>query len=218
MLSYEQAVGATRLTKDAADAELKRLNAPVKETSALLADARRRWQAKEIARAAGEESAKREQDRKQARQTAIDAAVALSQHELRLREALQADPSRSWAWGSLFALIAIINLVAPLAISRVLEQWRADGPRERAGASEDHQKKTAAQLLRSSHPAQATHAMLRLTALLDDMHRNDVAPALFAGLDLAHISAHAARRSIKHQPPGPRPTFLPPGNGRARLT
>ena len=52
VVTHEQAVAAARVRKEGAEAELKRLNAPVKETSALLAEARRRWQAAEIKRAA----------------------------------------------------------------------------------------------------------------------------------------------------------------------
>jgi hypothetical protein len=194
VLAQEQAVGAARVRKDAADAELKRLGAPVKGASELLADARKRWQAAEIERAAKREAELRENARVQARKAAIDAGVALNEEELRLREAMQRDPSRAWAWGMLFAIFAVINLAGPLAVARVLEQWRADHMEAQASARDGHRKKSAAALLRGSRSAQQAHAMLLLPALLDDLKRSGVPPEVIAGLDLAEIGRKAAER------------------------
>jgi len=194
VLTQEQAVGTARVRKEAADAELKRLSAPAKGTSELLADAETRWQAAEIKRAAEREATLREKDRAKARQAVIAAGVALNGEELRLREAILNDPSRAWAWRVLFAIFAVINLAGPLAIARVLEQWRADHAEAEASAKDGHRKKSAAALLRGSRAAQKAHAMLLLPALLDGLKRDGVAPEVTAGLDLGDISQKAAER------------------------
>jgi hypothetical protein len=194
VLTHEQAVAAARLRKEAADAELNRLGAATTPASELLADAERRWQAAEIKRAAERESALREKERARARQAVIDTGVALNGEELRLREAILNDPSRAWAWRTLFAIFAVINLAGPLAITRVLEQWRADHAEAEASARDGHRKKSAAALLRGSCSAQKAHAMLLLPALLHDLNRDGVAPEVIAGLDLGDISQKAAER------------------------
>jgi hypothetical protein len=194
VLTHEEAVGAARLRKEAAEAELKRLGAPLREASELLAEAEKRWQAAEIRKAAERESALREKDRARAREAAIAAGVALNEEELRLREALLNDRSRAWAWRTLFAIFAVINLAGPLAIARVLEQWRSDHGEAQASAREGHKKKSAAALLRGSRSAQHAHAMLLLPALVDELKRDGVAPEMIAGLDLVEISRKAAER------------------------
>lgn len=196
VLTHEQAVAAARLRKEAADAELNRLSVPLKGTSELLADAEKRWQAAEIRRAAEREGALREKDRARARQAMIEAGVALNGEELRLREALLNDPSRASAWWTLFAIFGVINLAGPLAIARVLEQWRSDHTEAAASARDGHRKKSEAALLRGSRSAQKAHAMLLLPALLDGLKREGVAPKVIAELDLGEISQKAASVSI----------------------
>jgi hypothetical protein len=159
-----------------------------------LAEAENRWQAGEIRRAAEREGALREKDRAKARQAVIDAGLVLNEEELRLRQALLNDPSRAWAWATLFAIFAVINLAGPLAIARVLEQWRADHSEAEANARDGHRKKSEAALLRGSRSAQRARAMLLLPALLDDLKRGGAAPEVIAGLDLADISQKAAER------------------------
>jgi hypothetical protein len=194
VLTKEHTVAAARVRKEAAEAELDRLNAPLKETSSLLADAKKRWQATEITREARHERELREKDRAQARQAAVMAGVALNDEELHLRRAMLNDPSRALAWWTLFAIFGVINLAGPLAISRVLERWRADHAEVEAGAKEGHRKKSAAALLRRSRSAQTAHAMLLIPALLDSLKRDGVGPEVLAGLDLSDISRKAAER------------------------
>jgi hypothetical protein len=194
VLALEQAVGAARVRKDAANAELKRLGAPAKGTSELLAEAKKRWQAAEIEWAAKREAELREKVRARAGKAAIEAGVALSEDELRLRDALLNDPSRAWAWRVLFAIFAVINLAGPLAIARVLEQWRADHIEARASARDGHKKKAAAALLRGSRSAQQAHAMLLLRALIEELKRGGAAPELIAELDLVEVGRKAAER------------------------
>ena len=194
VLTHEQAVGAARLRKEAAEADLNRLSVPSREASELLAEAENRWQAAEIRKAAERESTLREKDRAKARQAVIDAGVSLNEEELRLREAMLSDPSRAWAWRTLFAIFAVINLAGPLAIARVLEQWRADHGEAQASARDGHRKQSAAALLRGSRSAQQAHAMLLLPALIDASKRDGITPELIAGLDLVEISRKAAER------------------------
>ncbi|MFZ1102763.1 MAG: hypothetical protein WAN86_07990 [Hyphomicrobiaceae bacterium] len=52
---------------------MKRLTAPAKETSELMADARKRWQAAEIERAVKREAERRQKARAHAQQTVIQA-------------------------------------------------------------------------------------------------------------------------------------------------
>jgi hypothetical protein len=120
--------------------------------------------------------------------------VALNKEELRLREGLLNDPSRAWAWWTLFAIFGVINLAGPMAIARVLERWRADHAEAEASAKDGHRRKSAAALLRGSRSVQKAHAMLLLPALLDGLKHNGVAPAVIAGLDLGDISQKAAER------------------------
>lgn len=197
VLTHEQAVAAARLAKEAAEAELKRLNTPLKGPSELLADAETRWQAAEIKRAAEREGLVREKDRVKARQAAIEAGVTLNQEQLRLREAITNDPSRAWAWWTLFAIFAIINLAGPLAISRVLERWRADHAEAQASATDGYRKRSRAAWLRGSRAAQEAHAMQLLPELLHDLKRDRVAPEVIAGLDLGAISQKAAERFLR---------------------
>jgi hypothetical protein len=190
----EQAVAAARVRKEAADAELKRVNRPAAEASSLLGDAEKRWQVAEIRRAAEREATQREKDRGKARQAAIDAGVALNQEELRLREAMQNDPSRAWAWRTLFAIFGVINLAGPMAIARVLERWRADHTEAETSARERHQRKSAATLLRGSRGVQKARAMMLLPALIDRLKHEGVPPELIAELDLGEIGQKAAER------------------------
>jgi hypothetical protein len=192
VLTHEQAVAAARLRKDAAQAEWSRLKAPAREIGALLADAKKRWQAAEIKRATEREGELRDKDRARARQAVVDAGIALNAEELRLREALLNDPSRTWAWATLFAIFAVINLAGPLAIARVLERWRTDHAEAEARARDGHRKKASAELLRRSRPAQRAHAMQLLQAHLDDLPPGRTPPEVIAGLDLASISQKAA--------------------------
>ena len=191
VLTKEHAVAAARVRKEAAETELKRLNAPLNEPSSLVASAKKRWQATEIMREAKQEREVRDRDRAQARQAALAAGVALSDEELRLRQAMLNDPSRAFAWWTLFAIFGVINLAGPLAISRVLERWRADHTESEASAKDGHRKKSRVVLLRGSRSAQAAHAMLLISALLDSLKRDGVAPEVIAGL-----------RSRRYQPEG----------------
>jgi hypothetical protein len=192
--AQEKVVGAARVRKEAVDAELKRLGAPAKGASELVAGARKRWQAAEIERAAKREAEFREKARAAARKAVIEAGVALSEEELRLREGLLNDPSRAWAWRVLFAIFAVINLAGPIAIVRVLEKWRADHGEAKASAREGHKKKSEAVLLRGSRSAQQARAMLLLPALVEELKRGGAAPELIAELDLVDISRKAAER------------------------
>jgi hypothetical protein len=194
VLSREHAVAAARVRKEAAEAELNRLNAPLKETGSLLADAKKRWQAQEIKREAKQAQELLDKARAQARQAAVAAGVALSDEELHLRQAMLSDPSRTIAWWTLFAFFGVINLAGPLAISRVLERWRSDHAETVESARDGHRKKSTAAMLRGSRPAQTAHAMLLLPALLDGLKRDGVAPVVIAGLDLADICLKAAER------------------------
>jgi hypothetical protein len=188
----EQAVTAARVRKKAVDDELKRVNEPAEEASSLLADAKKRWQAAEIS--AEREATQREKDRGKARQAVVDAGAALNQEELHLRDAMQNDPSRAWAWRTLFAIFAVINLAGAMAIARVLERWRADHAEAEASARDRHQRKSAAALLRGSRGAQKARALMLLPALLDGLKREGVAPELIGGLDLGDIGQKAAER------------------------
>jgi hypothetical protein len=192
VLAHEQAVGAARLKKEAADAELKRFNVSVRGIGELLADAETRWHAAEMKRAAERESALREKDRARARQAVIEAGVSLNGEELRLREVILNDPSRALAWWTLFVIFGVINLAGPMAIARVLERWRADHAEAEAGARDEHRKKSAAALLRGSRSAQKAHAMLLLPGLLDELKRDGVSSEVVAGLALGDISQKAA--------------------------
>jgi hypothetical protein len=194
VLLHENAIAAAALKKEAADAELKRLSAPAKETSELLVDARKRWQAAEIKAAAERDAERRERNREKARQSVVEAGIALSAEELRLREAIMNDPSRAWAWRTLFAIFGVINFAGPMAISRVLEKWRDDHAEAEATAKEGHKKKSEATLLRGSRAAQKAHAMSLLPALLDDLRQDGVAPDILAALELGDISQKAAER------------------------
>jgi hypothetical protein len=194
VLSREHAVAAARVRKEAADAELNRLNAPLKETGSLVADAKKRWQAQEITREAKQAQELRDKARAQARQAAVAAGVALSDEELHLRQAMLSDRSRALAWWTLFAFFGVINLAGPLAISRVLERWRADHADAVANARDGHRKMSAAAMLRGARAAQSAHAMLRIPALLDGLKRDGVSPEAIALLDLADISQKAAER------------------------
>jgi hypothetical protein len=194
VLAHEQAVGAARVRKEAAERDLKRFDAPAKETSALVVEARKRWQLPEIKRAAERESAVRAKGRGAARQAVVEARMALNGEELRLQEALLGDPSRALAWWTLFAIFGVINLAGPLAISRLLEQWRAEHGEAQRSARDGHKNKAAAALLRGSRSAQKAHAMLLLPALLEGLARDGVAREVIAGLDLGDIAQKAAER------------------------
>jgi hypothetical protein len=123
-----------------------------------------------------------------------DAGVALNAEELRLRDALQNDPSRGHAWWTLFAIFGVINLAGPLAIARVLERWRSDHGEAQASGRDGHRRKSAAALLRGSRSAQQARAVLLLPALVEGLKREGVAHDVIAGLDLVEISRKAAER------------------------
>jgi hypothetical protein len=194
VIRHQQALAVARLHEGVADGELIRLNAPLKEASELVAAVRKRWQAKEIQAAAEHEKERRELERAAAREALTRARIAVKGEEQALRQAILEDPSRAWAWRTLFAIFGVVNLAGPLAVSRVLEKWRGDHDEAEASAKEDHKKKSEATFLRGRRAAQRAHAMSLLPALLDDLRRDGVAPEILAGLDLGGISQKAAER------------------------
>lgn len=194
VLRHEHAVAAARVKKEAADAELKRLSAPATETGSLLAGARKRWQLDEIKRAAERAAKERAKVRGQAQKVAVDAGIAVSNEELQLRQTMLKDPSRAWAWWTLFSIFAVINLAGPLAISRVLERWRGDHAEAQASAKDGYQKKAMAAALRGSRSVQKAYATQLLPAMLARLKRDGVAPEVIDRLDLADIGQKAAER------------------------
>jgi hypothetical protein len=192
VLAQERKVAATQVRKQAADAELKRLNAPAPAASQLLAAAKRRWMADRIKDTATLEATQLKNDRQQARQTAIEAAVALGQEEIQLRDTLLDDPSRTWAWATLFAIFAVINLAAPLAITRVLEKWRSDHPQAVAEAQARYLSHFKVNLSRGSRARQQAQAMLLLPPLIEELAREGILPEVIARLDHCEIAQKAA--------------------------
>jgi hypothetical protein len=192
VLTQEHAVAAARVRKDATEAALKGLSAPLDDATALVTSAKKRWQAKEIMSAAKQQQDKRAKDIAQAQKDATAAGIALSDEELRLRRAMLDDPSRAWAWWTLFVVFGVINFAGPLTISRLLERWKDDNSQAQADAREGHLKKSEADALRGSRPAQKAHAMLLLPPLLDRLKNDGVPPDLIAALDLGDIAEKAA--------------------------
>ena len=169
VLAHEKALAAAKQDRDGAEQELARLDGkPDDGTAALIADAKKRWQAKELAAL--------EERRKKNRETQRAAADAVKQtkdrmlsEDFALRQAVDSDASRLWAWRSLFLIFGVINFAGPFAISRILEKWRTDHGTAKKDARDDHKFREASAVLRHNRATQKARAMLLLPAALSEL-------------------------------------------------
>jgi hypothetical protein len=195
VLTHEKALAAARLDVVAEEKEVSRLeNKPGTNTAALVADARRRWQAKEL-QALGEKQQEREAAALAAAKEALKKAkTRASGEEFGLREALLKDESRLWAWRSLFLIFGVINFAGPFAISRVIEKWREDHAGAKTGAQDDHVVREEAKALRHGRPAQKARAIKLVAVAIGELERDGIPADLLDQLDGAGLSSTAAER------------------------
>ncbi len=203
VLAHEKALALARLNVAADEKEVILLESkPGTNTAALVADARRRWQAKEL-QALGE----RQQEREAAALTGAKAALKqaqarVSDEEFGLREALLTDESRLWAWRSLFLIFGVINFAAPFAISRVIEKWRDEHTAAKDEAQDDHVAREEAKALRHGRPAQKARAVTMLGAAIAGLEGEGVPAELLDRLDGSALAGTTADRFDRIVNPG----------------
>ncbi len=195
VLAHEKALAAVKLEQAADEKEVSRLEAqPAPNTAALIADARKRWQASALKELGAEERERAAAALASAKAALKQAKARVSDEEFALRDALLTDDSRNWAWRSLFLIFGVINFAGPFAIARVLEKWRKDHVAARQEAQEDHLMREEAKLLRQGRPAQKARAVKLLAAAMARLEREGIPAELLNGLDGAGLATTAADR------------------------
>jgi hypothetical protein len=195
VLAHEKALAAVKLERDADEKELSRLEAkPAPNTAALIADARKRWQASALKELGAEERERAAAGLANSKAALKQAKARVSDEEFALRDALLADDSRNWAWRSLFLIFGVINFAGPFAIARVLEKWRKDHASAKQEAQEDHLMREDAKHLRQGRPAQKARAIKLLAAAMAELEREGIPAELLDQLNGAGLAATAADR------------------------
>jgi len=195
VLAHEKALAAAKLEAAADEKEVSHLEGkPSVNTAALIADARKRWQAAALKALGVEERERAAVGLASAKAALKQARARVSGEEFALREALLQDDSRNWAWRSLFLIFGVINFAGPFAISRVLEKWRKDHAAAKDEAQEDHLLREDAKHLRQGRPAQKARAIKLLAAAMERLEHEGIPADLLDRLDGAGLAATAADR------------------------
>jgi hypothetical protein len=187
--THEQALNLARLDYSVADKEVTRLEGKTGvNVTAAFAEAKRRWQAQEIRKAA--EAGKREETAALETAKAIfkEAAGSIVREESALKKAMLEDWSRVEAWGALFAIFTLINFAGPYGISRVLGKWRREHVSAKADAEVDHHAREVAKLLRGSRGAQKARAMRLYGAAMEKLGKDGIASDLLNQINGADIA------------------------------
>ena len=111
-----------------------------------------------------------------------------------LRQAVDSDASRQWAWRSLFLIFGVINFAVTFAIGRVLEKWRTDHGTAKKDAQDDHKFREAAAALRHNRATQKARAMLLLPAALSELVVEGISGGALPSLDQVDVAEKAAER------------------------
>jgi hypothetical protein len=195
VLAHKKALAAAKQDEDGAERELTRLDGkPEDGTAALIADAKKRWQAKELAALEEHRKKDRETQRAAAAEQVKQAKDRVLNEAFALRQAVDSDPSRQWAWRSLFLIFGVINFAGPFAISRVLEKWRTDHGTAKKDAQDDHKFREASAALRHNRATQKARAMLLLPAALSELMEEGIAAGVLQSLDQVDVAEKAAER------------------------
>ena len=195
VLAHEKALAAAKQDRDGAEQELARLGGkPEDGTAALIVDAKKRWQAKELAALEERRNKDRETQRVAAAQLVKQAKDRVLSEDFALRQAVDSDASRQWAWRSLFLIFGVINFAVTFAIGRVLEKWRIDHAAARKDAQDDHKFREASAALRHNRATQKARAMLLLPAALSELVEEGISAGALQNLDQVDIAEKAAER------------------------
>jgi hypothetical protein len=193
--AHEQALNLARLDQTAADKEITRLEGKTGvNVTAAFTEAKRRWQAQEIRKAAEAEKREGTAALETAKAIFKDAAGHVVREESALKKAMLEDSSRAEAWRALFAIFTIINFAGPYGISRVLGKWRREHVSAKADAESGHHAREGAKLLRGSPGAQKARAMGLYGAAIEKLGKDGIASDLLNQLNGADIAADAAER------------------------
>jgi hypothetical protein len=193
--AHEQALNLAHIDYSVADKEVTRLEGKTGiNVTAALGDAKRRWLAQEIRKAAEAEKREGAAALETAKADFKDAAGRVVGEESALKKAMLEDSSRAEAWRALFAIFTIINFAGPYAISRVLGKWRREHVSVKADAEADHHAREGAKLLRGSRGAQKARAMGLYGTAIEKLGKDGIAPDLLNQINGADIAADAAER------------------------
>ncbi|MGO9547297.1 MAG: hypothetical protein ACLPPF_21205 [Rhodomicrobium sp.] len=195
VLLHEKALAAATQEQAGAEKELARLDSKSGNgTAALIVDAKKRWQARELAALEERDKKERETQRLAAAEQVKQARDRVLSETFALKQAVESDASRQWAWRSLFLIFGVINFAGPFAISRVLEKWRTDHAGARKDAQDDHKAREGAAALRHNRATQKARAMLLLPAALSELMEEGIAAGVLASLDQVDVAEKAAER------------------------
>ena len=193
--AHEQTLNLAQVDLRAAGKEVTRLESKSDlSLPAALADAKSRWQAREMKQAAETEKRDASAALKAAQANLKNAAGHVEVEKTALKKAMLDDPSRSQAWRALFAIFTIINFAGPYGISRVLEKWRREHVTAKADAAAGHHARESGKLLRGSRGAQKARAMMVFTAAIDKLAQDGAPRDVLSGIDGAEIAGAAAER------------------------
>ena len=188
-------MAAAKQDQAGAEKELSRLDTkPDTGAAALIVDAKKRWQARELAALEERGKKDRETQRVTAAEQVKQAGDRVLSEEYALRQAVESDASRQWAWRSLFLIFGVINFAGPFAISRVLEKWRTDHGTARRMRRTIIKSREAAAALRHNRATQKARAMLLLPAALSELVEEGIAAGALQRLDQVDVAEKAAER------------------------
>jgi hypothetical protein len=203
VLAHEKALAAAKQDQDGAERELSRLDGkPEDGTAALILDAKKRWQARKLAEMEERRQKDRETQRVAAAEQVKQAKDRVLSEDFALRQAVESDASRQWAWRSLFLIFGVINFAGPFAIGRVLEKWRTDHGTAKKDARDDQKFREASAALRHNRATQKARAMLLLPAALSELMQEGISAGALQRLDQVDIAEKAAEcfdRSVNRQ-------------------
>lgn len=195
VLAHEKALAAARLDAAAAEREVRRIESkPSADTARLVAEAKKRWQAKALEAAAAAEREHGDAALGAARRALKETQATLSAEEFARDQALLGDPSAAWAWRSVAGILLFINVIVPLAVAWIIEKFRRDHAAAKAKAQADHVLGEEAKFLRQGRPAQKARAIQLMAVAMERLEREGVPVALLDGLEGASPAETAAGR------------------------
>jgi hypothetical protein len=189
VVAHEKALAVAKLDIAAAEREVQRLEGqPGANTAALIAGAKKRWQAKELEAMAAAERERGDAALAAAIKALKDAQATLSGEEFARDQALLTDPSAAWAWRSAGGILFFINLIVPLAVAWIVERFRRDHAAAKEKAQADHVLGEEARFLRQGRPAQKARAIQLLTDAMDRLEREGVPVEMLNRLEGANLA------------------------------
>ncbi len=201
--THERALALAKIEVETDAREVARLEGKgVVSPAQVVAQALKKWQAKEAVAQQREENAHAKSEMKAAQDALKIAQGRVSTEEFALRNALMKDKSRDWAWWSLLGIFGVINFTGPRAVGRVLEKWRDEEDSRKQVRADDHKARTEAKFLRDGRQAQKARAVKLMRAALRALEGEGIPADVLDRVDPATLASQAADRFDRLVNPG----------------